>query len=283
MSPHSALIRFAVRIADLVDGAPPQPSTNDNAGHRYALPRTSLQHFPRLLDDSGHPTRWTFPNYLKNPNCPWLSRLAEMYEMPIVFPASLSPEAGLMLHGLVRNARPRVVVETGTFLSISTHWIASALLENNQNASMHCFDDFGPIQPGPWRPMGMTEDRKEWVRNRLSLAGLSQLVTLHKGISWDNLRDAQPQLKAAGGVDFAYIDGDHTIPGAVQDFLALEPVLNTGAFVVVHDTFPELCGDHQGPRYLLDHVNEFSAGLYEKTDLYLSPLNYGMGVLRRIG
>lgn len=56
-----------------------------------------------------------------------------------------------------------------------------------------------------------------------------------------------------GGVDFAFIDGDHTIPGVTADLEALSPALNPGALVVLHDVFPELCGC-DGPAALLARV-----------------------------
>lgn len=272
---HIRALRKAMRELGVIEA---QPAVG--YGNKTSLPRANLTHFPKLEGD--HPTTWNFPAYLDNPSCAWLASLKDLYQNQLSFPASISPEGGLMLHGVVRNARPKVVIETGTFLSASAHWIASALKENGFGV-LHCFDDFGPIQPGPWRPQGMTEDRLEWVKARLTRAGLIDHVRFHKGLSWDTLAAAREELRAAGGVDFAYIDGDHTIPGAVADFRAVEPVLNTGGFAMVHDTFPEQCGDHLGPRHVLDYANVIGEGLYEKVDLYLSPLNYGMGLLRRIG
>ncbi len=268
------------------------------------VPRENLAHFPRF--DGNHPTRWTFPDYLNNPACRWLQCLREMYEMPIIFPASVSPEAGLMLHSLIRNLRPRVVVEVGTFLSVSTHWIAAAMREYG-GGIIHCFDDFGPVHKGPWRDAEMLSGRLEWVQERLTKAGLIDLVRFHPGDSPTQLGAAHEELRAAGGVDFAYIDGDHTVRGMCADFWATEPVLNTGGYMMVHDVYPEQCGGHEGPRHVLDHLNiwrflkrlrtggphgarhlmdnheTIGAGLYEKVELYLSPLNYGMGLLRRIG
>jgi predicted O-methyltransferase YrrM len=265
-------------------------SVSPVAASPAALPREQLGHFPRLTSEAAHPTKWVFPAYLDNPNCRWLSALKELYANPITFPASLSPEAGLMLHGLIRNQQPRVVVEVGSFCSVSTHWIASALLENGyqpkaprpNGAQMHCFDDFGPVHKGPWRDVDMLTGRKEFVTERLTKAGLIDFVTLHQGDSSTKLTEARAQLASQGGVDFAFIDGDHGIPGAVADFVAVEPVLNTGGFVLLHDTFPEQCGNHLGPRHILDHVHEFAQGRYEVIDLYLSPLNYGLGLMRRV-
>ena len=84
-------------------------------------------------------------------------------------------------------------------------------------------------------------------------------------------------------MDLALLDGDHTLQGATRDLWALEPVLNTGGYILLHDTYPEQCGDHQGPRHVVDRINEVAQGLYERCELHLAPLNYGLAVLRRIG
>ncbi len=249
---------------------------------KTAAVRHALQFFPRAQDEQ-HPHRWEFPAYLDNPGCRWLQALKEMYEMPIVFPASLSPEAGLMLHSLIRNFRPRVIVEVGTFCSVSTHWMAAALAENGGNGVIHAFDDFGPIHKGPWRDVEMLSGRLEWVQDRLAKAGLLDRVIFHPGDSPTELVKAREELSRAGGVQFAFIDGDHTVGGALQDLWAVEPVLATGGYAMLHDTYPDQCGGHEGPRHILDHLNTVGAGMYEACELYLSPLNYGMGLMRRIG
>ncbi len=266
----------------------PAASATGTAGDA-PLPHHQLGHFPRLLSEADHPTKWEFPGYLDNPNCQWLSALKELYANPITFPASLSPEAGLMLHGLIRNLQPRMIIEVGSFCSVSSHWIASALLENGYEpkgprptgAHLQCFDDFGPVHKGPWRDVEMLTGRKEFVTERLTKAGLIDFVTLHPGDSSTRLTEMRDSLARDGGVDFAFIDGDHTLPGVKADFNAVEPVLNTGGFVLLHDTFPDQCS-HDGPRQLLDTVHEFAQGRYEVIDLYLSPLNYGLGLMRRV-
>lgn len=276
-------------------------------------PPDSLEHFPRLAGRHEHPHGWEFPAYLSNPDCRWLTALKDLYEQPITFPASLSPQAGLLLHGLVRNLRPRVVLEVGMFCSISTHWIAAALLENGctpgRDAVVHCFDDFAPIGKGPWREVEMLRGRRGFVTERLERAGLMEFVRINPGDSSTRIRGCYDELMRAGGVDLAFIDGDHTIAGAVADFVATEPVLNTGGYVILHDTFPDQCGGHQGPRHILDHVRTtrpgppvaslgaivrgrpsgaadepqpVGEGLYDRMDIYLGPTNYGLGLLRRL-
>jgi predicted O-methyltransferase YrrM len=277
--------------------------------NRYVLPRRGLRFWPRLRNEGDHPSNWRFPAYLEAPGVPWLGVLKALYASPAAFPASLSPEAGLMLFSLVRNIRPRVVVEVGTFLGVSTIWMAAALeaaegdpplvpgvdrpgsgagpasegVGSPGAAVIHCFDDFEPMPPGPWREMGIEQPRDVLVTEALGRAGLTHRVVLHKGDSSTGIIAAHAELRSAGGVDFALIDGDHSSDGAVKDLRAIEPVLNTGGYIVLHDTYPEQCGDHQGPRQIISEIHLLAQGVYECCEVYTAPLNYGMAVLRRIG
>lgn len=270
---------------------------------KQPIDRAELDHYPGLEREEDHPTRWEMPSLLDRSQ-PWVASLAELYDDAIAFPASLSPQAGLLLHSLVLNHQPRRVVEVGTFCSVSTHWIASALPETTE---LHCFDDFGPVKAGPWRDKEMPDGRLAFVKDALARAGLVDRCSFYPGNSPDRLAEHAPNLKAQGGIDLAFIDGDHSKPGATADFLAIEPALNTGALVVLHDTFPERCGGWEGPRlvmnqvrylmgdvkrragvkfstrYVAEHANAIGSGIYERADLYLAPLNYGLAVLRRVG
>lgn len=80
--------------------------------------------FPPKHPVPEHPTEWEFPSFLGG--TPWIDTLREVYAHPLAFPASISPEVGLLLYSLVRNIRPMTVVETGTFIAVSTIWIAAA-------------------------------------------------------------------------------------------------------------------------------------------------------------
>ncbi|MEM9065826.1 MAG: class I SAM-dependent methyltransferase [Planctomycetota bacterium] len=250
-----------------------------------------------------HPTHWEFPPELDT-SVPWVGSLKALYEHPVSFPASMSPACGALLRSIVANHRPRRALEIGCFVGVSTHWIASAMTE--PDAHLWSFDDFGPIEPGPWRKGGLDVDRQSFVARALERAGLDDRVTLVRGNSSEWVTRSQPELREAGGIDLALIDGDHTNRGVKRDFLAVEPILNTGGLVILHDTFPAQCG-HHGPRSLIDNLHLWTAGvkhrvgldlpapfvaegasvigegLYEKAEFYLSPLNYGLAVLRRIG
>ncbi|MFN0131769.1 MAG: O-methyltransferase [Phycisphaerales bacterium] len=281
--------------------------------NRGVLPRHALGFFPRLRDDAEHPRAWEWPAYLDQPACAWLMALKELYATPWAFPASLAPEAGLMLFALVRNIRPRRAIEIGSFIGVSTIWMGAAMKEggasredrpggagypSKQVPVLHAFDDFGPMAPGPWRDEGI-EDRLGLFKRSIARAGLEGVVSIHPGDSSTEVRNlhallrpseeavraawGQPITDWPGGVDLALIDGNHTVEGVFRDLAAVEPVLNTGGYIILHDTIPEQCGDHQGPRHVIDHIREVAQGVYELCELHTAPLNYGMALLRRVG
>lgn len=203
-----------------------------------------------------------------------------MYRDPLSFPSALSPDAGLLLHTLVRNIQPRAVIETGTYTGISTVWIAAALQELPRGGEVHSFDWFGPIEPGPWRTASIGAGRRELVENNLREAGVDSLVSLHTGWTAPTISALRDQGRLPR-MQFAFLDADHTEQAIWDDFSAIEPLLDTGGYVLLQNTLPELCGS-EGPRKLLDTVNERAVGGYQVIDLYQSPVNYGFGLLRRI-
>ena len=254
--------------------APPPAPRN-----RAALPHDLMAFYPRF--EGEHPHAWAFPSWLDNPSVPWLVELKRLYAEPASFPASLSPQAGLLLHALVTNVRPPVAIEVGSFLGASTLWMASAMAASGEGV-LHVFDDFGPMEAGPWREEHLLADRFEVVEARVERAGLSDRVGFHKGLTPGTIVEAREALREAGGVQLAFLDGNHSVPGAWNDLWAVEPLVPTGGYVILHDMFPDQTAQ-PGPRHVIDHLERYAQGLYETVEVYLSPLNYGLGVLRRVG
>ena len=270
------------------------PVSPDRPAQKTWIARHIPTFFPGPVEEVDHPTHWDWPAWLDRDDVAWLATLKKLYAMPITFPAAMSPEVGLLMFSLVRNIRPRTVVEVGSFLGVSTIWMAAALEEigDEPNASgdvdgrvgsLLAIDDFAPVKETQWRKASLDGDRLPIVQRHVDEAGLSHRVHLEKGISWEVLPGVREQLRASGGVQLALLDGDHGAEGLRKDLIELEPVLNTGGYVVVHDTIPERCGGHVGGRHLLEHINSFSAGLYESVEVFLSPMNYGLGLFRRMG
>lgn len=255
----------------------------DKAGKPLVAPR-NLDYFPRGQTPTDPPL-WPFPAYLDNPACAWLQVLKQIYTHPVSFPASISPAGGLLLHSLVRNIQPRVVLETGTCLGVSALWMAGAVIENG-HGRLFCFDDDAEIRrAGTGEIVGKGEaslpTRRAFVLDHMQRAGVSDRLELINGDSSHQIQANLDRLREAGGVQLAFLDGDHSEAGVWRDFQAVEPVLSTGGYAVFHDTFPANCG-WDGPRKLLNSIHDRAVGTYQVLDLYLSPVNYGLSVVRRI-
>lgn len=228
---------------------------------------------------------WPVPPDLANRTERWARVLAEMHTRPASWPACVSPETGMLIHALVRNLRPRVVVETGTCHGASMLWIAAAMQmsasEGAEPGVIHTFDNYLPPRAEWLANMPLYKDRETKVRRRFERCGFGAMIRIHVGDSASNVAAARPELDRAGGVQLAFIDGDHTDAGVQRDFVAVEPSLNLGGYVLLHDVFPSIC-NWSGPRKLADRINTFAAGKYQMCDIYTAPLNYGVTVLRRV-
>lgn len=227
------------------------------------------------------PPLWNLPPELQSPSMPWQRVLAALYREPAAWPASIVPEGGLLLHALVRNIRPATIIEIGSCLGASSIWMGAACNAVGRG-TMHLFDDFNTLPEDPrLRAAPIFQDRRRTVEQRLREAGVADRARFHEGDSKRTVPAAYDQLRAAGGVQLAFIDGDHSIAGVTADLLAVEPVLQVGGYVLLHDTFPDVCAQ-PGPRHLIDHLHEVARGRYQVCELYTAQLNYGMAILRRI-
>lgn len=248
---------------------------------------SGVSFFPSETDGTVY-RPWPIPPDLRARSEPWAKVLLSLYARRASWPACVSPETGMFIHALVRNIRPRTVVETGTCHGASTIWIASAMHaaaasagEPDSPGVVHTFDDFQPPHVDWLARMPLYRNREKKVRRRFRLSGFEKTIRVHVGDSSTELRKARGELDAAGGVQLAFIDGDHRPEGVLKDFEAVEPSLNVGGYILLHDVFPKLC-NWTGPRWLADNIDQVGRGRYQVCDLYTAPMNYGLTVLRRI-
>jgi predicted O-methyltransferase YrrM len=234
------------------------------------------QHAPPTPVDPGPSARWPIPEYLDR-SARWMSRLAALYSGSHAFPASVSPESGLLLHSLARLAAPNKAVEIGCLLGVSSLWLAGALRPAHGDTPslplLHCIDLFGP-------PFGRSRavEARRWLRVRrarlnLALGGVRARVRVHCG---DSAEKAAALGADQGPIDFAYVDGDHSFEGVVRDLHALVPHLAPGAPVILHDVFPE--SGCEGPGLVIGRVNELFPGAFDLCLLRTAPRNYGFAV-----
>lgn len=222
--------------------------------------------------------KWEIPAFLQQNEASWAKTLVNVYAHPMSFPGSLSPEMGNLLRALILNIAPRNIIEIGTYIGVSTLWIASAMSEYATAEELHCIDLFTDHLNNPWCPGVTLYDPINFVLRNLRNCEFDDFVKVYMGSSHDLIEQVTQEIK--GPIDFAFIDGDHTKEGCLADFLKVEPYLSTGGYMLFHDVFPENCGVDGPAHTLLTEI--IPNNKYEVCQIYTSPLNFGFALVRKI-
>jgi predicted O-methyltransferase YrrM len=150
------------------------------------------------------------PEYHRaTPECPHPERW-HMYD-------SMTAEAEVLefLRTLVTTIKPELVVETGSFLGVSTLWIAEGLKANG----------FGKIVSCEFDPVVFTK-----AKEKIAASGLADWIELRNESSLDMTVD--------GTIDLFFSDSDMPIRSAeVKRFL---PQINPHGVILIHDASSHL-------------------------------------------
>jgi predicted O-methyltransferase YrrM len=130
--------------------------------------------------------------------------------------ASLRLDEAAYLFRLVRDERPRVIVELGRYRGGSTFLLAAAA----EHAVVHSYD----LETRQGRD-GAELDRA--LVSALERYGLGDRVVLHV----EDSRRASPPP----GIEVLFIDGDHSEQGVRTDFERWSPPVVVGGHVLFHD------------------------------------------------
>lgn len=195
---------------------------------------------------------------------------------PASYPISSYPEVGRFIYSVVRCLRPKLALETGTFIGYSSLCITQGM-QDNEMGHLHTFDLFMDRDNYTSPVLGACSNGLDIARGHLEHAGLSHRVTFHKG-------DSSSEIAAAFGgkvpsVDFAFIDGDHRLRGALKDWQIVDECLVEGGIVLLHDTIPEKC-DWLGPRYLLEELGKRASSTYHWVNIP-TPEGYGIALIQK--
>jgi predicted O-methyltransferase YrrM len=145
---------------------------------------------------------------------------SKKWEINPIFPQSLGVRmdywgidegAADLLYGIVRSIRPENVLETGTHKGRSTSAIASALVKNGSGRLV----TVDPVDYGLMNNGALSEEEKEIV---------TQIV--------GKTPDVFPTLEI-DNIDFAFIDGDHTLAGMIKDIKFVENNMADKCIIVV--------------------------------------------------
>jgi predicted O-methyltransferase YrrM len=150
------------------------------------------------------------PEYHRaTPECPHPERWS-MYD-------SMTDEVEILefLRTLVTTIKPDLVVETGTFLGISTLWIAEALKANG----------FGRVITCEYDPQVFAK-----AKERIAGSGLSEWIECRN--------ESSLEVKVNGRIDLLFSDSDMSVrEQEVRHFL---PLINTNGVILMHDASSHL-------------------------------------------
>jgi predicted O-methyltransferase YrrM len=145
------------------------------------------------------------------------------------------------LLGVVRRLKPRVVMEIGTHRGGTLMCLAAVSAHDALLLSLDMHTS----------PMGV---EPEWPaverRIRAGLKPGQQLVALRMDSHQQGTLDAVRAALGGQGVDFLFIDGDHTYEGVWQDFRMYSPLVRPGGLVAFHDI-------HRNPDDPASRVDQF--------------------------
>ncbi len=151
----------------------------------------------------------------------------------IVLAPQQVPSELKQLIALVRDRRPRVLLEIGTARG-ATAFLLSQFADGD--AKIVTVD----VGSAAWRALFYRSFARE-----------GQVVRLIRGDSHDPATEAEIREMLAGeAVDFLFIDGDHSYDGVRRDFETYSTLVHEGGLIALHDIVP-------GPEELVGGVPRF--------------------------
>ncbi|HVJ09625.1 MAG TPA: class I SAM-dependent methyltransferase [Acidisarcina sp.] len=150
------------------------------------------------------------PEYHRaTPECPHPERWS-MYD-------SMTAEVEVLefLRTLVTTTKPELVVETGSFLGVSTLWIAEGLKQNGFGRIISC--EFDPVVFAQ-------------AREKIAASGLGQWIELRN--------ESSLEMKVDGTIDLFFSDSD--MPIREQEVKRFLPQINPQGIILMHDASSHL-------------------------------------------
>jgi predicted O-methyltransferase YrrM len=150
------------------------------------------------------------PEYHRaTPECPRPERWS-MYD-------SMTAEVEVLefLRTLVTTIKPELVVETGSFLGVSTLWIAEGLKQNG----------FGRIISCEFDPLVFAQ-----AREKIAASGLGEWIELRN--------ESSLEMQVDGTIDLFFSDSD--MPVREQEVKRFLPQINPQGIILMHDASSHL-------------------------------------------
>jgi predicted O-methyltransferase YrrM len=177
-------------------------------GLRRLFKKEKQEH--RILREATHRADGLVPEYHRpTPECPHPERWS-MYD-------SMTAEVEVLefLRTLVTTTKPNLVVETGTFMGVSTLWIAEALRLNG----------FGKIVSCEYDPKVF-----EVAKQKIDASDLHDLIDLRN--------ESSLEMKVEGSIDLFFSDSD--MPIREQEVRRYLPQISPFGLILMHDASSHL-------------------------------------------
>jgi len=143
----------------------------------------------------------------------------------LIAPGQSKTELSKLLNWIKQRPPPRAVLEIGTARGGTLFcWCALA----SPDATVISLDLPGGIHGGGYPPWKLSLYR--------CFAGPGQAIHLLRGDSHNpRMLDRVKKLLPPGGLDFLFIDGDHTLEGVRSDYDMYSALVKPGGTIVFHD------------------------------------------------
>jgi predicted O-methyltransferase YrrM len=175
-----------------------------------ALFRKRLKQEHKIMQQAERAQGALLPEYHRpTPECPEPKRWS-MYD-------SMTAEAEVLefLRTLVTTIKPKLAVETGSFLGVSTLWIAQGLKQNGSGRIVSC--EFDPLIFSK-------------AQQKIADSGLS---------AWIDLRnESSLEMQVEGTIDLFFSDSD--MPIREQEVKRYLPQMNPQGLILMHDASSHL-------------------------------------------
>ncbi len=145
--------------------------------------------------------------------------------------------AEFLFHSAAEVPAGKHIVEIGSFVGYSTHFLAGGAQQGNR-ARVHCIDPWGlpPSSKYSRDAYGLNLDIdnsvQEEFRENLKHSGLYDFITEHRAYGHE---ECIKWTYGEQSVGLIFIDGDHSEWGAFMDFYNWRSLLAKDAYVIWHD------------------------------------------------
>lgn len=150
-----------------------------------------------------------------------------------------SDDYGKFLGSIIEYNRCKTVVEIGVAYGTTTKYLCEALKNNNKyndNPGDRKLFGFDNWKGGP--PLYYVHGSKGFANNYLKENDIKNYELIEIDTTSEEFRLKIKEIsESRGGIDFVFIDGDHSYKGVKNDFEKIYPFLSKYGIIAFHDTF----------------------------------------------